>query len=226
MQHFVVEEILECVARAGWAVKDLADDNGIVRGVVVAEGTLGVVFAPGEVGPTEQAAEETHVETVKDFFEMEEAAFWAGDALGATGVANEFGLARYSGRGSEALVSKPVGGVYWLFRKVELGQKNVRDGVEDGFRRALEQIREADVDIAFTEADGCVEGSEAAETDGDRRHGSARPERSVFLLKDGNKIGGHNDSLQLSGASCQLPVNGIEPGTKFQQWATIKGDAS
>ena len=174
-----------------------------MRAVVVAERTLGVVFAPGEVGPAEQAAEETHVETVKDFFEMEEAAFRAGEALGAASMANEFGLARYSGRGSEALVADVVDGIDGLL--VKLGKQDVRDGVEDGLRRALEQIREADVDIAFTEADSGVEGSEAAKSDGDGRHRSARPERSVFLLKDGNKIGGHNDSLQLPVGSCQLP---------------------
>jgi hypothetical protein len=72
------------------------------------------------------------------------------------------------------------------------------------------------VDVAFAEADGGVERSEAAEADGDGRHRSARPERAIFVLKDGDKIGGHIDSLQLSVVSCQLLVNGDKdwgPGT-------------
>lgn len=93
VEHFVVEEVFDGVAGAGGSVEDLADDDGVVGGVVVAEGALGVVLAPGEVGSAEQAAEETQIETVEDFIEMEEAAFGAGDALGAAGVADELGLA-------------------------------------------------------------------------------------------------------------------------------------
>ena len=186
-------------------------------GVVVAEGTLGVVLAPGKVGPPEQAAEETQVETVENFLEMKEAAFRAGDALGAASVPDEFGLARHSCRGRKAFVADVMGGVDGFL--VKLGEEDVRDGVEDGFRRSLEQVREADVDVAFAETDGGVEGSEATEAEGDGRHRSARPERSVFLLKDGNKIGGHNDSLQLSVGSCQLAIDGDGvwgPGTGVQ----------
>lgn len=37
VQHLVVEEVLDCVAGAGWAIKDATDNDGIVGGVVVAE---------------------------------------------------------------------------------------------------------------------------------------------------------------------------------------------
>jgi hypothetical protein len=67
------------------------------------------------------------------------------------------------------------------------------------------------VDVGFAKADGGVERGEAAETDGDGRHGSARPKRAIFELKDRDEIEGHNDSLQLSVISCQLPGSG-EPG--------------
>ena len=70
VQHLVVEQVFDGVARAGGAVEDAADDDGVVRGVVVAERALGVVLAPGEFGAAEQAAEEARVERVEDFFEM------------------------------------------------------------------------------------------------------------------------------------------------------------
>jgi len=135
VEHLVVEQVFEGVAGAGGAVEDLAYDDGVVGGVVVAEGALGVVLAPGEVGSAEQAAEETQIETVEDFIEMEEAAFGAGDALGAAGVADELGLSGDGGGGGEALVADAVGRVDGLF--VELGEKDVGDGVEDRFGRAL-----------------------------------------------------------------------------------------
>jgi hypothetical protein len=53
------------------------------------------------------------------------------------------------------------------------------------------------VDVAFAKADGGVERGEAAEADGDGRHGSARPERAIFQLKDGDEIGGHE--IQITG---------------------------
>jgi hypothetical protein len=190
VEHLVVEQVLEGVAGAGGAVEDLADDDGVVGGVVVAEGALGVVLAPGEVGPAEQAAEETSVEIVEDFFEMEEAAVGAGDSLCAAGVADELGLTRDGGRGGKTFVAEAVCGVDGLL--VELGEKDMGDGVEDGLRRALEQVGEADVDVGFAKADGGVERGEAAETDGDGRHGSARPKRAIFELKDGDKIEGHS----------------------------------
>ena len=50
VEHLVVEQVLDGVARAGGAVEDAADDDGVVGGVVVAQGTLGHVLAPGEFG--------------------------------------------------------------------------------------------------------------------------------------------------------------------------------
>jgi hypothetical protein len=47
------------------------------------------------------------------------------------------------------------------------------------------------VDVAFAKADGGVERGEAAKTDGDGRHGSARPESAILVLKDGDEIGRH-----------------------------------
>jgi len=40
----------------------------------VAERPLGVVLAPGKFGPSEHSAEEAHIERVKDFFKVIEAA--------------------------------------------------------------------------------------------------------------------------------------------------------
>ena len=191
VQHLVVEQVFDGVTRAGGAVEDAAHDDGVVRGVVVAERAPGVMLAPGEVGTAKQAAEEARVERVEDLFEMKIAALWAKVALAAARGADEIRLARDGGAGGKALVAqivRPVDGF-----AVELGEKDVRDGVMDRFRRAFKQIGEAGEDCALAQADGGVERGEAAKAHMDGRHGRARAEGAVLFLKDGSDVEGHEE---------------------------------
>jgi hypothetical protein len=73
---------------------------------------------------------------------------------------------------------------------VELGEEDVGDGVMDGFGCGLEEVGEANVEAAFAEADGGVEGGEAAEADVERGDGGAGAEFAVFVLEDGDEGGG------------------------------------
>jgi hypothetical protein len=103
VEHLVVEQVLDGVARAGGAVEDAADDDGVVGGVVVAEHALGVVLAPGELGRPSSPPKKREVQRVEDLFEIVEAAFGAGEALAAAGVADELGLARDGGEETKRL---------------------------------------------------------------------------------------------------------------------------
>jgi len=188
MEHLVIEQIFDGVARAGGAVKDAADDDGVVGGVVVAERALGVVLAPGKVGAAEQPAEEARVERVENFIKIKVAALGAEVALGAARGADELGLARYGGRGGEALVAQVVRRVDVL--AVELSQENVCDGMEDRLWSAFEKIGETDVYLTLAKANGGVERGEAAEADMNRRHGRTRAEGAVLELEDGDDVGG------------------------------------
>ncbi len=189
VEHLVVEQVFDGVTGAGGTVEDLAYYDGVVCGVVVAQGSLGHGFAPCELGATHEAVEEAGVERVEDFFEVVVAAMGAEIALGAAAAADELGLLHDGGGGGEALVAVVLRGVNGLF--VELGDEDVRDGAEDGFGCAFEQVREADVELVFAEADGGVEGDKFAETDVKWRHGRSRAECSVFFLEDGDEFGCH-----------------------------------
>jgi hypothetical protein len=46
MQHLVVEDVLDYITRHAPVVKYPADDDGIVRGIVMAEAVAGVLVAP------------------------------------------------------------------------------------------------------------------------------------------------------------------------------------
>jgi len=189
VKHLVVEQVFDCVTGAGGAVEDAARDDGVVGRIVMAERALGVVLAPGELGTAEQAAKEAQVERVEDFVQVVEAAFGAEVALGAAGVADDLGLPSNGGRGCETLVAHALCGLDGLF--IELGQQDVGDGADHRLGRALKQVRKADEDLPFAQADGGVQRGESAEADRDGRHGRARAERAVFFLENGGEVGGH-----------------------------------
>jgi hypothetical protein len=96
-----------------------------------------------------------------------------------------FGLFGYSFGGDVAAVAVGVSAGYGLF--VKLGEEDVGDGVVDCFWCVLEEVGEANVEAAFAEADGGVEGGEAAEADVERGDGGAGAEFAVLMLEDGDE---------------------------------------
>ena len=110
------------------------------------------------------------------------------EALAATGLANVLGLAGDGLGGDVAAVAVGVGGGDGLL--VKLGEEDVGDGVVDGLGGGFEEVGEADVQAAFAEADGGVEGGEAAEADVEGGHRRAGAEFAVLVLEDGDEAGG------------------------------------
>jgi hypothetical protein len=53
----------------------------------------------------------------------------------------------------------------------------------DGLRRMFEDVREAHVQTALTQADGGVQRGEAAKPNVQRRNGSVRAEFAILLFK-------------------------------------------
>jgi hypothetical protein len=159
-----------------------------VGGVVVAEHAAGVVGAPGERGAAEEAVEVTGVEGLEDFVEIVVVADGCGEAFAAAGLADVLGLFGDGFGGDVAAVAVGVSAGYGL--SIELGEEDVGDGVMDGLGCELKEVGEADVEAAFAEADGGVEGGEAAEADVERRDGGSGAEFAVLVLEDGDERGG------------------------------------
>ena len=113
----------------------------------------------------------------------------AEEALVAASAANQFRLVGYGGARSKAFVTQVMDWVDGLF--VELGQEDVGDRVEDGFMRALKQVREIDMKLAFAKADGGIQRGEAAKADCDGRHRRPGTQCAVLFLEDGDYSNGH-----------------------------------
>jgi len=62
VEHFVIEQIFDCVSRAGRAIEDTADDDGVVSGIVVTEGSTRHSFAPGEFRAAKHVVKEPLVQ--------------------------------------------------------------------------------------------------------------------------------------------------------------------
>jgi len=131
--------------------------------------------------------EETGVEGLEDLVEIVVVADGGGEALAAAGLADVLGLAGDGFGGDVAAVTVGVGGGDWLL--VELGEEDVGDGVVDGVGGGFEQVGETDVEAAFAEANGGVEGGEAAEADVERRNGRAGAEVAILIFEDGDEGG-------------------------------------
>jgi hypothetical protein len=78
-----------------------------------------------------------------------------GDAFAAAGLADVLGLFGDGLGGDVAAVAVGVDAGDGLL--VEFGEKDVGDGVVDGFGGVLEDVGETDVQAAFAETDGGVE---------------------------------------------------------------------
>jgi hypothetical protein len=133
--------------------------------------------------------EEAGVKGLEDLVEVVVMANVSEDAFAAAGLTDVLGLFGDDFGGDVAAVAVGVGAGDGLL--VELGKEDVGDGVVDGLGCRFEEIGEAYVQAAFAQADGGVEGGEAAEANVERGDWSAGTQFAVLMLEDGDEGGGY-----------------------------------
>src|SRR5229473_3589399 len=111
VQHFVVENVFNRVARHAWMVEDAADHDGIVCGIVVAEAAAGVVLAPSELRTSHESVEEAAVEVVEDFFQVVVMAASRADVFASAHLADESGLGGNVVAGDIAPITRAVSAI-------------------------------------------------------------------------------------------------------------------
>ena len=189
MQHLVEENVFDGVARHARMVEDAADDDGIVRRVVVAEAAAGVVAAPGKLRASHESVEEATVEVVEDFFQMVMMAAGGADMLASAHLADE---PRFGGNVVACDIAAITGAVIAINRlTIKLGEQDVSDRVQHRFRSAFEEIGKADVELSLAQADGVVDGDESIETHVHGRRGRAGTEFAIGFVEDFGELWGH-----------------------------------
>ena len=182
VQHLVIQKVFDCIARARRTVEHAAHHDSVVRGVVVAQRSLGHPLAPGQLGPPQHPAEEPRVQRVENLFQVVEASLWPEEPLAAARPANQLRLPCDGGARRKPLVAQVMSGVDRLF--VEFGQQNVRDSADHRLRRALQQIGKADRNLPFAQPNPRIQRGKPPETDHYGRHRRPWAQRPVLLLKD------------------------------------------
>src|SRR5271168_125545 len=189
MKHFVVEQVLNGVARTRGTVEDAAHDNGVVGRVVMAEHAPGMMLTPRKLRTAEQPVKKTRVERVEYLFEVVIAPLRAGVALGPASTANLLRAACDGFAVLESFIAMIVRAVDGLL--VNLGDEDMCNCAQHALRSAFEQIGKTYVQLTFTQTDGGIEGNESPEADVKGRHGCTRTQCPVLLLKNGNDVLSH-----------------------------------
>src|ERR1700722_9170371 len=149
MQHLVEQDVFDGIARHPWVVEDAADDDGVVRGVVVAEAAPGVVLAPGELRASHEPVEEATVKVLENFLKMVVMATGGVDVFASAHLSDETG---FGGDVIAANVAAITGAVHTINRlAIKFGKQNVGNRVQYGFRGAFEQIGDANVELALAQ---------------------------------------------------------------------------
>src|SRR6266849_1062217 len=189
MKHLVEHDVLHHKTRHAGMVEDAADDDGVVGGVVVAETVAGMGSAPGELRASHQAVKESAVQVFEDFIEMIVMSGSGVDLLSSAHLADEAGLRSDVMAGDVAAIACALGTVDGL--AIELGQQDMRYGMEYGLGRAFEQIGDASVKFSLAHADGVVDGDEGIKPHVHCWNGRTRAQFAVGFLKDFCERGGH-----------------------------------
>jgi len=189
VQHLVVHQIFDGVARRVLPVEDTADHDGVVRRIVVSEQATCAVFAPGELRTAHESVKETRIQAFKHFIEIVMTALSGGDSFASARLADALAVPHHHFAGSVAPVAVGVRGVDRL--AIELGQQDVRNGAQNILRRSFKQVGKMDLDATFAQTDRRVEAGEAVEPDFKRRHRSTRTQDAILLLEQLQKLGVH-----------------------------------
>src|ERR1700726_2823952 len=92
VEHLVIDDVLDRGARNTGMVEDAANDNRIVRGIVVAEAVAGPVAAPGHLWAGHQAMEKSRVEVFEYGFQVVTAALGRVEMLPSAHLAHQVRL--------------------------------------------------------------------------------------------------------------------------------------
>ena len=128
------------MAKSGNArgIENAADDDGVVRGIIMAQAAQRLVAAPGHLRSSHEAVEEAKIQIVKNLVEIIVLALGTLDALASAQLANQLRLLRHGLAAGVFAVTRGMGSINGL--AIKLGDEDVQDGIQHRFRRAFKKI--------------------------------------------------------------------------------------
>src|SRR3954452_6955 len=119
MQHLVVHDVLDRVARHPGIVEDAAYHDSVMRGIVVSQGVASGIAAPRHVGATQQTVEVACIQFVKNAFEVVVSAAWRSDVLAPAQFADKMNFSGDMVASGISAVTKNVASIQRL--AIDLG---------------------------------------------------------------------------------------------------------
>lgn len=140
-----------------------------------------MIAAPRHQRTSHQAVKKPGIKLIENLFQVVMGAFGAEQAFASAHLANEVGL------GGNALAArefaKPGCVLSIDLFAVELGNQDVKDGMQHGLRRSLQQVRDSHQNAPVAQPDGVVEIGEGKKLNLEFRQGSARTQLTICQLK-------------------------------------------
>jgi len=154
MQHFMVNDVLNCGSRHSRMVKYPAHYDHVMRWIVMAQAIAGHIAAPCYPGPRKQATEELEIQIVKNSFQIIYSPLREPDSFSSTEVPQQMGflrniMARYVSAVSSRVFSRNIFSIHF-------GQENMSNGLQHRFWRALQDVGEAHPQLALTQPNGVI----------------------------------------------------------------------
>ena len=92
VQHFVVEDVLHRREGNSGMIEDAADDDGIVRRIVMAQTVTGAIAAPCQLWTGHKSVEESRVQIFKNKFQVVGASLRGIDPLAPAYLPQQMGF--------------------------------------------------------------------------------------------------------------------------------------
>ncbi len=139
VQHLVVHDVFHGTARDGKMVKDAADDDRIVCGIVVPQDAASSDLTPTHAWPRHQSVKKTRIQIFEDSVEIVEVTLRRAQPLVSAHLPDQVGLAHNVMAGDVSAVAGGVAAIDGL--AIHLGQQNVGNRANYVLWRAFEQVR-------------------------------------------------------------------------------------
>ena len=129
VQHFVVHDVLNCVARHVRAIEDSADNDGVVCGIIMAEILTRGMTTPCHQRARKQPVKETPIKFFKNLIQVIVTPLGTQQHLSPTLLANEVSLPRNIFSSQIAAIARRMPSLN--LPKIELCQQDMGDRVQN-----------------------------------------------------------------------------------------------